>query len=522
MNRFRLSKGVVALWLFVLDVLWAVRGRAATPRPRGLRSKTMQVRRSRKTRIPLKTSRMDRWFAAAHLVALTATLAAGSASAEEAAGDWSGLLAGQLHVIVHVTKDAGGHYDATLESPDQGSFVLAADKVAADAGRFSFTIPRIGGSFAGTWNAEKHGWVGIWTQGQSLPLVLSRMTSRAAALAPARRPQEEAIAAGPRPYRQEAVTFANAGAGIKLAGTLSIPDGAGPFPAVVLICGSGPETRDEDVMGHKIFLVLADALNRRGIAVLRYDRRGVGESAGNYATATFADFAADAESALRFLRSRPEVAADRVGLIGHSEGGAVAPLMAVRDPSVRFVVLMAAPGMRIGQLLRLQAAKIAKASGASDADVASKLAFFDTLYVDLAAATSNEQALAVAKADVALAVAGKIIPAASANAIATMVTSPWARDAFAYDPVPALRQLKTPVLALNGSLDLQVPADEDLSPIRAALQGNPRATIVELPSLNHLFQTAKLGAPAEYGEIEETLAPAALKMIADWVVAHGS
>jgi uncharacterized protein len=462
---------------------------------------------------------MSPWFAAVHLMALIATLA-GRASAEEAAGDWSGLLAGQLHVIVHVSKDAGGHYGATLESPDQGSVVLPADKVAADADYFSFTIPKIGGSFAGTWYPEKNGWVGTWTQGPSVPFVLSRMTSRAAALAPAKRPQEEAIAAGPRPYRQEAVNFANPGAGIKLAGTLSIPNGAGPFPAVVLICGSGPETRDEDVMGHKIFLVLADALNRRGIAVLRYDKRGVGASTGNYATATFTDFAADAESALGFLMSRPEIAADHVGLVGHSEGGIVAPMVAGRDPSVRFVVLMAAPGMRLGQLLRLQNAKIAKASGTPDADIARTSAFFDKFYVDQATAKGDEQALAIAKADVAQAVANKIIPAGSADAIATMVTSPWARQAFAYDPVPALRQLKTPVLALNGSLDLQVPAEEDLSPIRAALQGNPRATIVELPSLNHLFQTAKLGTPAEYGEIEETLAPAALKMIADWVVAH--
>ena len=470
----------------------------------------------------MKTFRMSRSWCAVRLMALIATFAVGSASAGEAAGDWSGLLAGQLHIIVHVTKDAGGHYGATLESPDQGSFVLPADKVAADADHFSFTIAKIGGSFAGSWNAERNGWVGTWTQGQALPLVLSPMASRAAALAPAKRPQEEAIAAGPRPYRQEVVSFAGAGAEVRLTGTLGIPDGAGPFPAVVLICGSGPETRDEEVMGHKVFLVLADALNRRGIAVLRYDKRGVGESAGNYATATFTDFAADAESALRFLMSRPEIAPDRIGLVGHSEGGAVAPMVAVRDSSARFVVLMAAPGMRIGQLLRLQTAKIAKASGASDADIARRLTFFDKLYVDLAAAKGDEQAQAVAKADVAQAVADKIVPAAGADALVKLVTGSWAREAFAYDPVPALRQLKTPVLALNGSLDLQVPAEEDLGPIRAALQDNPRATIVELPNLNHLFQTAKFGTPAEYGEIEETLAPAALKMIADWVVAHSS
>lgn len=447
-------------------------------------------------------------------------LAAGNVSAEELAGDWSGVLAGQLHVIVHVMKDASGHYGATLESPDQGKFVLPADKVAADADRFSFTIPKIGGSFTGIWNSEKNGWVGTWTQGAVLPFVLSQMTSRAAALKPTKRPQEDAIVAGPRPYREEVVSIANAAAGIKLAGTLSIPNGAGPLPAVVLITGSGPETRDEEILRHKIFLVLADALNRRGVAVLRYDKHGVGESTSTYATAALTDFATDAESVLAFLRSRPEIAADHVGLIGHSESGLVAPLVAVRNPCVRFVVLMAAPGMRLGQLLPLQNAKIAKASGSSDSDIARRSAFFDKFYVDQVIAKGGGQAMAIAKADIAQAVEDKIIPAASADAVATMVTSPWAREAFAYDPIPVLRQLNTPVLALNGSLDLQVPANENLNPIGAALQGNTRATIVELPGLNHLFQTAKLGKPTEYGKIEETIAPAVRAMIADWVIAH--
>jgi pimeloyl-ACP methyl ester carboxylesterase len=468
----------------------------------------------------LKKLLINRLFAAAHVPALIVTLAAGSAFAEEAAADWSGLLAGQLHVIVHVTKDADGHYGATLESPDQGKFVLPADKVDADAEHFSFTIPKIGGSFAGTWNAEQNGWVGTWTQGASIPFVLSRMTSREAALAPAKRPQEEAIAAGPRPYRQEAVNIANAVTGIKLGGTLSIPEGAGPFPAVVLICGSGPMTRDEEILGHKIFLVLADTLNRRGIAVLRYDKRGVGESTGNYATASFTDYVADAESALGFLRSRPEIAAEHVGLVGHSEGGLVAPLVAVHDPSVHFVVLMAAPGMQLAQLARLQNAKIAKVAGTSDADLTRRFALFDKIYVDLAIAQGDEQALAIAKADVAQAVANKVNLGISPDAYITNRTSSRTRQLSAYDPGPALRLLKTPVLALNGSLDLQVPADENLGPIRAAQRGNPQATIVELPNLNHMFQTAKLGSPAEYGEIEETVAPAALKIIADWVVAQ--
>jgi pimeloyl-ACP methyl ester carboxylesterase len=468
----------------------------------------------------LKISRSIRQAAAAHLFALTATLAAGSAMAEEAAGDWSGLLAGQLHIIVHVSKDAGGHYGATLESPDQGKVVLAAGQVAADGDHFGFTVPKIGGSFAGTWNAGKDAWVGTWTQGGTLPLVLSRMTSRAAALAPPKRPQEEAIAAGPRPYREEAVTFINAAAGTKLAGTLSIPHGAGPFPAVVLIAGSGPTTRDEEVMGHKIFLVLSDALNRRGIAVLRYDKRGVGQSTGDFATASFTDYVADAEAALGFLKSRPEIAAGRVGLVGHSEGGIVAPLIAARDPAPRFVVLMAAPGMPLGQLGRLQNATISKASGVSDAAIAKRLAVLDKIYVDLAAAHDDEQARAVVKADVAQAVADKVSFLMPPDMVVANITSPRARQLMRYNPAPAFRLLKTPVLALNGSLDVQVPAGDNLGPMRAALRGNPRATVVELPGLNHLFQTAKRGAVEEYGEIEETIAPAVLKLIGDWVVAQ--
>ena len=468
----------------------------------------------------MKTSRMKS-FVAASLLALAATLTAG-ASAEEAAGDWNGLLGGQLHVIVHVTKDAAGRYDARLESPDQGSFVLPADEVVADAGHFSFRIPKIGGSFTGTWNAGKQAWVGTWSQGTSMPFALSRMTGATSTLAAAKRPQEDAIAAGPRPYRLEEVRFASSATGVTLAGTLSVPEGAGPFPAVVLIGGSGPGTRDEESFGHKPFLVLADALNRRGIAVLRYDKRGIGASTGDFATANLTDFAADAESALAFLKSRPGIVPDRIGLVGHSEGGVLAPMIAVRNPSARFVVLMAGPGMRLGRLLRLQSVKIAQASGVSDADIARRNAFYDKLYADLQGTRSDEQALAIVRTDVAQAVADKLVPAANADTVARQVVSPWARQLYGYDPIPTLRALKTPALFLIGSLDLYVPPEENLGPIRTALQGNAKATIVELPNLNHMFQTARAGTPDEFGEIEETIAPAALKTIVDWVEAQGA
>jgi len=466
-------------------------------------------------RIKLGTKRL---LVAASLWAL----AAGAASAEDAAGDWSGLLAGQYHMLVHVVKDTGGHYQATLESPDQGSFVLTADAVESDPSHLSFAVPKIGAHYAGMWNAEKKSWVGTWTQNMSIPLILSRVTSHASSLAPAKRPQEEAIAMGPLPYRVEEVTFPSASGGIKLAGTLSVPDGQGPFPAVVLIGGTGPGTRDENGFGHKLFLVLADALNRRSIAVLRYDKRGVGASSGNFETATIPDFASDAEAAVAFLKSRPGIAPDHIGLIGHSEGGAIAPMIAVRNASARFTVLMAGPGMRIGRLLNVQNAKIAEASGMPEDQIAKKTAFFKKLYTDLAADESGTRALPIAQADIAQGVQDHVIRAENADALARQLTSPWARQAFNYDPIPTLRALRTPVLVLDGSRDLFVPPEENLSAIRGALRRNPDATIIELPNINHMFQTAKIGTPAESIDIEETVAPAALKVITDWVVAHSS
>jgi len=460
---------------------------------------------------------------AKHLLAVGGLLAltVGAVSAEDAAGDWGGLLAGQYHIVVHVTKEGAGHYKAALESPDQGSVVLPADDVVTDADHLSFTIPKISATYTGHWDAGKKGWVGTWTQGVIMSLSLTRMTGQTSDAAPPKRPQEEAIAAGTRPYRQQEVTFDNASAGIRLAGTLSVPDGTGPFPAVVLIGGTGPGTRDENSFGHKLFVVLADALNRRGIAVLRYDKRGVGASGGDFATAMIPDFASDAEAAMTFLMSRPEIAAKHIGLIGHSEGGAIAPMIAVRNPAARFVVLMAGPGMRIGRLLNVQDARIARASGVPEEQIAKRSAFFNKLYADLATATGSAAALSVAKADIAQGVIDKLIRPENADTLAHQVTSPWARQAFDYDPIPTLRALRTPVLVLDGSRDLFVPPEDNLPAIKVALKGNPGAMIVELPNINHMFQTANIGTPAESASIEETMSPVALKMIADWVV-HGS
>jgi pimeloyl-ACP methyl ester carboxylesterase len=313
------------------------------------------------------------------------------------------------------------------------------------------------------------------------------------------------------------VCFRNADAKVDLAGTLSMPKGPGPFPAVVLISGTGHNTRDESVWGHKVFLVLADALNRHGVAVLRYDKRGVGGSTGNYDAATTADFAADADAAVTWLRKQPRIDAHRVGVLGHSEGGIIAPFVAARDKHVAFVVMLAGPGIRGDRLFVLQSAMTAKTYGAPDAYIAKREAFDRKLYDAIIAAPSAKIARKRADAIVAKGVADKIVDANEADNLAADATRPWERYFLAYDPAPALRKLAVPVLALNGSLDVQVPAKTNLAAVREALKHNRRATVIELQGMNHLLQDAKTGAPTEYNGIEETMSPAALKAITDWV-----
>jgi pimeloyl-ACP methyl ester carboxylesterase len=301
-----------------------------------------------------------------------------------------------------------------------------------------------------------------------------------------------------------------------------LPEGRGPFPAVLLISGTGANTRDEEVDGHKVFVVLADALARRGVAVLAYDKRGVGASEGRLAGATTADLASDAAAALRFLRGLPDIDPRRVGLLGHSEGGIIAPMIAAEDDTVAFVALMAAPGVRGDRLLVAQAAAVARANGAPEAYVARRQAFDEAVYAAMLAAPSADEARARVEALAARGLSDKVLDPAEAGGLARDTVTPWVRYFVAHDPATTLAKVRAPILAVIGARDLQVPAAENLAAIRRAAAGNPDATVVELPGLNHLLQTARTGAPAEYGQIEETIAPQALTLMADWVAARAT
>lgn len=456
-----------------------------------------------------------------HLCSLALTVAlATPAFAEEPAGDWGGLLMGQLHIIIHVKKDDKSQYSATLESPDQGAFVLSADTVTAAPDHLAFAINKINGSYDGTWDETKQAWIGTWTQGQAIPLEFRRLADGKVVVDAPKRPQEEAIVAGPRPYTVSEVTFDSSAAGVKLTGTFSVPEGKGLFPAVVLIAGSGPQTRVENIFGHQVFLVLADALNRAGIAVLRYDKRGTGQSTGDYANATTTDFTNDASAAVNWLKARPEVNKTHVGVIGHSEGGLIAPAVAVSDPAVRFIVLMAGPGLPGDQILLLQQAAIARAAGQPESAIAAAAKLNNAAFDMIKSAQSLDDAKAKTAVMAASLVAGGQMTQAQADVAFAKVTTPWFYEFIRSDPRLTLSKIRIPVLAINGSLDVQVPPKEDLAAIREALKNNADVTIIEMPSLNHLFQTAQTGAPSEYESIEETMSPVALKAITDWVGAH--
>jgi uncharacterized protein len=434
------------------------------------------------------------------------------AHAQNAAGDWHGALkvgASELRLGLTITAGPEGAMTGQLISPDQGGPPIPISEVRGGDGKLSFTAPAVRGRFDGIWDAARQAWVGSWSQGATLPLTLTR-----GPVAIRARPQTPAK---PYPYREEEVVFDSA-PGVRLAGTLTLPIGKGPFPAVALITGSGAQDRNETLAGHQPFLVLADHLTRRGVAVLRSDDRGVGRSTGNFATATSSDFAIDAEAAASYLRGRPDIAAGAVGLLGHSEGGMIAPMVAAKDPKVAFIVLLAAPAAPTRELMKAQRQAVMTVMGASPEVIARA----QTLMTKIDDAVLQAKSPAAARTEVArlLSEAGGNLPPVAGAMQASMIGTAWYREFIAYDPRPNLAKIRVPVLALNGDKDLQVIASQNLPALKAALRDNRDVTIVELPSLNHLFQTAATGSPQEYGRLEETISPTVLDTIASWIVAR--
>lgn len=446
------------------------------------------------------------------LASMIAVAALQTAAAPQLAGQWDGVLSvgGQsLRIVLRVDPTGA----AVVDSPDQGASGLPAVGPTLDGGVVRFSVPSVRGAFEGALSADGRTITGALTQGATaMPVVLTR-TAETASVAGPSRPQTPVA---PFPYRAEDVTFPNAPAGISLAGTLTLPPGDGLFPAAILITGSGAQDRDETVFDHKPFLIWADALTRRGVAVLRYDDRGVGGSGGGTPEDTTADFATDAAAAMAYLRTRPEIDARRIGLIGHSEGGVIAPLVAQNGGEPAWIVMLAGPSVSGGDILVEQQRRLATAAGLSSAQVengnARQRALMDVI------ARNKDDAPAVERETVALLTAEGMAEAQAKEAVRPLVSA-WYRWFVAHDPAPDLAAVHVPLLAVYGGKDLQVPADQN-APVLARVL--PPAEIVVLPNLNHLMQTAGTGAPSEYGTIEETVAPEALKTVVDWVAARSN
>lgn len=444
-------------------------------------------------------------------------------------GIWEGpLKVGpiELRLAFKVTKDKGGTLAATMDSIDQGAKdIPAAETTFADR-TLTVGFPKLRARFTGTLAADGDRIDGIWEQaGRTLPLRLERVEKPSTL----NRPQHPRP---PLPYRAEEVTFENHAAKVTLAGTLTLPLGDGPFPAVALVSGSGPQDRDETLLGHKPFLVLADHLTRNGVAVLRYDDRGVGKSKGTHDGATSADFATDAHAAVAYLRSRKEVDPKRVGLAGHSEGGLIAPMVAADHPDdVAFLVLLAGPGLPGDEVLRTQLEAILKAGGVPAETVAVSVRLQRAVVAAGRApgTTTDERKKAIAAAGKAFIdglseverklIAGDAADPKAADAMAGQLADPWFAFFLAHDPRPVLKKVRCPVLAVNGEFDLQVLPEPNVAAVAKALKdgGNDRATTKVFPGLNHLFQPTKTGKVSEYGQIEVTFDPAALEFITAWV-----
>ena len=446
-----------------------------------------------------------------------------SLKAQDVTGEWNGILkvgGMQLRLVFHVNKTDKG-YSATMDSPDQGQKNIPMSKATFEnkiitiemaAARINYSGLLIGNdSVNGTFSQA----------GQNFPMNLTR---KAIQKQEVKRPQEPRK---PYPYYSEDLTFENKKAGITLAGTLTLPKKEGKFPVVVLITGSGPQNRDEELLGHKPFLVIADYLTRNGIGVLRFDDRGCFASKGNFKTATTFDFATDVDAAVEYLKTRKEVDLKHIGLIGHSEGGIIAPIVAAGNNSVNFIVLMAGTGVSGGDIMLKQQEDIGITTGMSKEDIQLTKEINSEVFKIMALASDT----AKLRSDLTLYIKSRIkdfpkkdIPKDMtedelAKVQVDNLMNPWMLNFIRYNPAGMLEKVKYPVLALNGDKDLKVCSKINLPAIENALKkgGNKLYTIKELTGLNHLFQESKTGSPTEYAEIEQTISPLALETIANWI-----
>jgi pimeloyl-ACP methyl ester carboxylesterase len=442
---------------------------------------------------------------------------------EDILSSWKGKLdlgTVSMQIAIHISLE-GDHLKATMDSPDQSIFGFEASNITYADKLIQIEFEEVKGSYSGEFNPQDSSITGKWSQsGKSWPLNLEK-----GKIALPNRPQEPKP---PYPYLEKEVSFKNTKEDFTLAGTLTMPDLRQPVPAVVLISGSGAQNRDSEILFHKPFKVIADHLTRNGIAVLRFDDRGFGNSEGDRSMATSADFATDVSAAVDFLLSQKGIIKDQIGLIGHSEGGMIAPMVAAQRDDIGFLVLLAGPGTTGRQILLDQTELILLKSGAKEVLVQDVLETNAMIYnilldnedVEKAKKKIRKKILKRAKKYTEAEKKSRGWTEEALEQNLNLISSPWFKAFLAHDPVHVLKQIKCPVLAVNGSKDLQVPPEDNLRGIENALKegGNSQITVKEFPDLNHLFQHCETGLIAEYGQIEETFAPEVLEYMTQWMV----
>jgi pimeloyl-ACP methyl ester carboxylesterase len=431
-------------------------------------------------------------------------------------GQWQGPLkvpGGTLTLIITIVPLSNGTYYAALDVPQQRINRMPVEVELKDD-NLVLRIEQAGSHFEGKVQAGGDNFTGTWQQpGLKTDLVLTRGTAPAAAQA------AKKLRLTP-PYRESEVTFYNSVAKVKLSGTLTVPSGEGPFAAVALVSDSGPQDRSSDLQGYHLFGILADYLTRHGIAVLRYDDRGVGKSGGDFSRATTANFVTDAQAALAFLRDQPLIADQQVGLLGHGEGGNIA-LLAASEPleTPAFVATLAAYGQPGRDVLRRQQGEIMRLIGADGAQVKAAQGLFDQL-VETIRQTPNPAA-ARAKIITLLRSTNTALDEPMARARAVQLTSPWSRYFFDFDPANRLALVRCPVLLLNGTADLQVAAGRNLSLLQKGLRQSGQAVQAhKLSGVNHWFQPDPAQWPIVAGERQAAFSPEGLEYLHTWLLEH--
>lgn len=439
------------------------------------------------------------------------------ADTQDILGSWMGTLHigdTELRIAYTIQEDQDGSLTAVMHSLDDVVYDIPVNEIQYQDNQITLVCEAAQSTYEGRFISGRNSnyFDGQWKQaGMSFELDLSPIEE----IPRPNRPQDPQP---PFPYEEEEVVFENIPAGIQLAGTLTIPEGPGPFPVIVTISGSGSQDRNSNFFEHKPFWVIADYLARLGIAVLRYDDRGVGGSTNTETEATTADLAGDVIAAVSFLMDHPDIDPNRIGLIGHSEGGIIAPMVATEIENIALIVLLAGPGVPGSKILLDQNEDIYRAQGAPESVIELRLTYLRLVF-EILQDNPDDKVAQEMIGEAYIQTYGQILSQEGLNAEAEAWTFNWLRFFISYDPGPTLAQVTCPILALFCEHDIQVDVNENLPVMESILAeaGHPDYLVEELPELNHLFQTAQTGVIEEYAQIEETFSPAALDLIGAWI-----